>query len=449
MKINKLLTITILIFVFLTANASNLCVKMHYSTLSRDKYVINQIEKFNSFIQDKDVFNYKLNAMKESPFSFYRGTAHLYFKDLSNGIIPIPAELKNLSNINIWITGDLHTQNLGFFENNSKEIIFGLNDFDEAFIGPFYWELIRYVASLELLKNKVGFNLNDQKLNNLVQTFLTQYHNSLKKDKVQEINLNNASGFILNTMEDVLENKTQEKLMDKWTVISDNKRIFDFDKKKLKPVSETEKSIIKSGFDDYLDNISDFFFMVSDVHFTIKSIAKRLRSGLGSQGLKKYYVLIEGETLNDEDDIILEIKEQRYSSLLLNPEIQVEVYNQLFNYDAERVNIAHYLMLQKPEPHYGAFKAGKTSYSIKKISPFKYGFDGKDFNNYKDLENFVIYSAKVAAYGHMRSSVALNYDFRETALKEIENITKFNTIISEIGLNYGRQVKKDFEYFNK
>jgi hypothetical protein len=51
----------------------------------------------------------------------------------------------------VWIQGDLHAENFGTYMDGHGVLIFDVNDFDEAYIGHFTWDVTRFAASLALL----------------------------------------------------------------------------------------------------------------------------------------------------------------------------------------------------------------------------------------------------------------------------------------------------------
>ena len=51
----------------------------------------------------------------------------------------------------IWIQGDLHAENFGTYLDADGRLVFDVNDFDEAYLGHYTWDLRRFCASLELL----------------------------------------------------------------------------------------------------------------------------------------------------------------------------------------------------------------------------------------------------------------------------------------------------------
>jgi hypothetical protein len=80
----------------------------------------------------------RMGRMAASPFAFLRGSACVMAADLST--TPI-------SGIPTLIDGDAHLNNFGMYGTPQREVVFDLNDFDEAVIGPWEWDLKRLTAS--------------------------------------------------------------------------------------------------------------------------------------------------------------------------------------------------------------------------------------------------------------------------------------------------------------
>ena len=51
----------------------------------------------------------------------------------------------------VWIQGDLHAENYGTYMDSAGMLVFDVNDFDEAYVGHYTWDLQRMAASLALL----------------------------------------------------------------------------------------------------------------------------------------------------------------------------------------------------------------------------------------------------------------------------------------------------------
>ena len=91
----------------------------------------------------------KYGRMLASPFAFFRGSAILQAHDL-----------KHTPNTGLFhpICGDAHLMNFGGYGTPERQLAFDLNDFDEAYPGPWEWDLKRLVASLELAARHLGLS---------------------------------------------------------------------------------------------------------------------------------------------------------------------------------------------------------------------------------------------------------------------------------------------------
>ena len=96
---------------------------------------------------DPKAFRNKYRKMAADPHAFYRGSACLYYADVTGSKDPWVDEQSGA----IWIHGDLHVENFGTYLNSDGRLVFDINDFDEAYIGHFTWDLQRFAASLALL----------------------------------------------------------------------------------------------------------------------------------------------------------------------------------------------------------------------------------------------------------------------------------------------------------
>ncbi|WP_249675957.1 DUF2252 domain-containing protein [Pseudomonas abieticivorans] len=86
----------------------------------------------------KSLVQLRYGRMLVSPFTFYRGSALLQAHDL--------AGTQNMG-LSLPICGDCHLMNFGGFATPERNLLFSVNDFDEAHPGPWEWDLKRLVAS--------------------------------------------------------------------------------------------------------------------------------------------------------------------------------------------------------------------------------------------------------------------------------------------------------------
>lgn len=93
---------------------------------------------------DPHAFRGKFRKMAATPFAFYRGSAGLFYADMAHEDDPFINDKTG----RVWIQGDLHAENFGTYMNNQGLLVFDVNDFDEAYVGAFTWDLKRLCASL-------------------------------------------------------------------------------------------------------------------------------------------------------------------------------------------------------------------------------------------------------------------------------------------------------------
>ena len=86
---------------------------------------------------DPDAFRTKFRKMAADPFAFFRGSACLFYADVSAREDRWADERTS----RVWIQGDLHSENFGTYMDGAGVLIFDVNDFDEAYVGHFTWDL--------------------------------------------------------------------------------------------------------------------------------------------------------------------------------------------------------------------------------------------------------------------------------------------------------------------
>jgi uncharacterized protein (DUF2252 family) len=91
----------------------------------------------------------RYGRMMQSPFAFYRGAAAIMAADLAH--TPV-------TGITVQACGDCHLLNFGGFATPERNIIFGINDFDETLPAPWEWDVKRLAASCVIAGQHNGFS---------------------------------------------------------------------------------------------------------------------------------------------------------------------------------------------------------------------------------------------------------------------------------------------------
>jgi uncharacterized protein (DUF2252 family) len=96
----------------------------------------------------------KIERMSASPLALLRGAAPLFYE-----VLAVRPDLAEGPPGEGWIVGDLHIENFGAYRphladdpdgDTKKPVVFNLNDFDDAMIGPWRFDLLRLTTSLLL-----------------------------------------------------------------------------------------------------------------------------------------------------------------------------------------------------------------------------------------------------------------------------------------------------------
>ncbi|MFC0531541.1 DUF2252 domain-containing protein [Phytohabitans kaempferiae] len=99
-----------------------------------------------------DLIPVRVGRMLQSPFAFYRGSAAIMASDLADA---------PTTGIDVVSCGDAHISNFGFYASPERELVFDLNDFDEAGVAPWEWDLRRLAASVHIGGRDNGLSEDD------------------------------------------------------------------------------------------------------------------------------------------------------------------------------------------------------------------------------------------------------------------------------------------------
>ncbi|MBK4216409.1 DUF2252 domain-containing protein [Paracoccus caeni] len=111
----------------------------------------------------------RIGRMSQSVFAFYRGTAAVMAADLAAG---------PHTGINVVCCGDAHVSNFGFYASPERALLFDLNDFDEASIAPWEWDVKRLAASVHVGGRDIG--MSEEACRDATQRTVAAYRESLQ-----------------------------------------------------------------------------------------------------------------------------------------------------------------------------------------------------------------------------------------------------------------------------
>ena len=98
-------------------------------------------------VRAPDLVPIRHGRMAASPWNYYRGAAAVMAADLAS---------RPNSGLTVQLCGDAHVLNFGLWATPERQLSFDLRDFDETLAGPFEWDVMRMVASLQVLARDHG-----------------------------------------------------------------------------------------------------------------------------------------------------------------------------------------------------------------------------------------------------------------------------------------------------
>jgi uncharacterized protein (DUF2252 family) len=255
---------------------------------------------------DPVAFRRKYRKMAADPFAFYRGSAPLFFADAAEREDRWADERTS----RVWIQGDLHAENFGTYMDGKGVLVFDVNDFDEAYLGHFTWDLQRLGASVALMCWTKA--LPDEAITHLVQTYVRAYLDQVRhyvesdRDHAWALRLDTARGAVRDALLEA-QLATRVGLLDRVTVVEDYDRRFR-DAPSVRRLDDGERAVVERAYVEYLGTVPRSK-QLGSLTYQLKDVVGKSGFGIGSAGLPAYNLLVEGHTQALENDVVLTMKQ--------------------------------------------------------------------------------------------------------------------------------------------
>jgi uncharacterized protein (DUF2252 family) len=324
---------------------------------------------------DPPAFRRKFRAMAADPFAFYRGTACLFYADLAGRDDRWADERTG----RVWVQGDLHAENFGTYMNGTGVLVFDVNDFDEAYLGSFTWDLQRLAASFVVLG--WGKALADDDLVGLLETFVRAYLDQVQqfvetdRDHEWSLRLGTASGPVEQALLQA-QLSTRIGLLDELTVVEDFQRRFR-SAPTVRRLEDDEREVVEAAYRGYLETIPGSKRLGS-LTYSLKDVVGKTGFGIGSAGLPAYNLLVEGHTQALENDVVLTMKQGAVpaaSRLLDDPAVR-----ERFEHEGHRTAVSQRALQAHADPWLGWTRMDGGPYSgrgfvVSELSPYEADLD--------------------------------------------------------------------------
>src|SRR4051794_1853021 len=407
------------------------------------------VDAFADLIErDPRAFRGKFRKMAADPFAFYRGSAPLFYSDVDRLEDPWVDEATS----RVWIQGDLHAENYGTYMDSAGVLVFDVNDFDEAYVGHYTWDLQRMAASLALL----GFRkaLSDASIAELIETFASAYVKTVRLFSTSEVDrdfrltLENTSGPLHAVLEDA-RLQTRLSILEMTTTISDGDRRLAV-VPGVRELDDAEKDAVRRAYASYLESIPEAKRQQS-ISYDVKDIVGRSGFGIGSAGLRAYNLLVEGRTQALENDVVLSMKQAQTPAV--SRIVTDERIRSYFRHEGHRTAVSQGALQAHSDPWVGWCELDGVGQVIKELSPYEADLDWDAVTEMDDMLPLVHDLGRATAKIHCVSDAG-----NEPPLVDVEVEAKitamigdredeFATSLAEWGAEYGRLPREDHRRF--
>lgn len=388
--------------------------------------------------------------MAADPFAFYRGAACIFFADLAT----LDDRWADEQTSRVWIHGDLHVENFGTYMNAEGLLVFDVNDFDEAYLGHFSWDLRRFVASLALMCWQKA--LPEEVVRSLTEAYLRAYVDQIRRyaqtdDDLGEfaLRLDNTDGALQAVLL-AARSQTRLGLLESMTVVTDHERRF-VDDAKARHLNASERSMVLAAFDRYLETIPGSKRARRPVFYDVKDVVASTGFGIGSAGLPAYNVLIEGYNQALENDIVLSMKQgNRPAASRVVSDKRVRDF---FEHDGHRTVVSQRALQAHTDPFLGWTTIKDTGFVVSELSPYEVDLDWSEITEPDEmlplLEDLGRATAKVHCASDEDSDEELvEFQTEEAVLAVIgEHESEFVDDLVEFALTYAETVRRDHALF--
>jgi uncharacterized protein (DUF2252 family) len=256
----------------------------------------------------------RVGRMAASPYAFLRGTAGIMAEDFarlpSTGITPV-------------ICGDAHLGNFGFYASPERELVFDLNDFDEAHPGAWEWDLRRLVTSVWVAGRQNGSSevacadavtrcavAYRQQVTYLAeQPLLARSYERLDLDRLRLAATRDTLRQEIERAARRARRRTSDRALPRFTERRDGTRRIVEEPPLITRLQPADAEQVAASLDAYLRTLPRNWARIL-AGYSLVDIAHKV-VGVGSVGLRAYVAVCEGSS--PDDVIFLQLKQARRS----------------------------------------------------------------------------------------------------------------------------------------
>jgi uncharacterized protein (DUF2252 family) len=389
----------------------------------------------------------KYGRMLASPFAFLRGSAVVMAADLAASPV---------TGLQVVLCGDAHLSNFGLFATPERNLVFDINDFDEAYPGPWEWDLKRLAASAVVAGRENGFKAKvcrglatvvSRAYREAMRRFaeaaiLDVWYYHVNADSVLEVFNKYASKSAKDARKTVskADARTSARTLEQLTELVDGKRLIVNNPPLIERLSnlltEAQKQQItpqdvEKSWSTYVNSLPGERRRLL-ARFRITDAALRV-GGVGSVGTRCTISLVEGDA--ERDALVLQQKEAGPSAL------EAYLPQQEFASQAQRIVMAQRLMQAASDIFLGWNQSALTgtSYYWRQLKDKKGSFDMHKLDE-RGMASYLGVCGVCLARAHARSGG------NAAAISGyLGGGTVFDEAISQFAVAYADQTERDYQ----
>lgn len=345
----------------------------------------------------------RVARMIGSPYGFLRGSAVVMADDIAR--LPV-------SGITPVIGGDAHLGNFGFYRSPEGVQVMDINDFDEAHVGAWEWDVARLTASIWVAGRENSLTEDDCRTNVLacVRAYRDEVARlaqipliarSFERMDVDHLNAAASDPGLLKAIDQAARSarkRTSDRALPKLTgENSRGEREIVAEPPLVERLTDADAELVAQGLDDYLATLPAQWRRVL-AWYELSDVAHKV-VGVGSVGLRAYVALLEGT--HPDDVLFLQLKQARRSVLAR----YVHGDDAWHDHQGQRVVESQQALQTVSDPLLGWTAFGGNQYYVRTFRNMKgtVPLDGLDSAALADYAHIV---GTLLAKGHARTSGA-------------------------------------------
>jgi uncharacterized protein (DUF2252 family) len=418
---------------------------------TRSDLIVSVLEDAFAPLMEADpvAFRTKYRKMAADPHAFYRGSACLFYADVTDE----GDEFADERSGRIWVHGDLHVENFGTYLNSDGRMVFDVNDFDEAYLGRFTWDLQRFAASLALVGWQKAIPEDDVRrlIGKYVRSYLAQVDDYRRSEDDDDfaLHLDNTHGPIKEALV-AARCRRRADLLDSQTELDDGRRMF-AEGSGVRRLGKTERARVVKAFEAYLDTIPEDKRFDRDLFYELRDVVGKSGFGIGSAGLPAYNLLVEGFSQALDNDVVLSMKQANIPAV--SRFVDTSTVEKFFDHEGHRTVVSQRALQVHTDPMLGHTEIGGVGYVVSEISPYEVDLDWSGITEPDDIGHVVDLLGRATAKIHCASDEdseqdLVDFQVEEAIAESLDRRRKeFTTWVTDWGMNYAETVRDDHALF--